>query len=292
MFKIPFSILPIKHLRIFSALFRGLSENLKKFFPSLNLTLKQADLRYNEEDYISLCLAATSIFFIFLTFVLFLILSAFQGNLLIAPLVSFFISIFVFIQQIIYPKLIANKRIRELERNLMPALQNMFVQLKSGIPLFDILVNISNSNYSEVSKEFKKSVKEINTGTPQIESLESLIAYNPSLFFRRVIWQIVNGMKSGSDMADVIQQNISSLSEQQLIQIQNYGSQLNPLAMFYMLIAVILPSLGITLLIILISFLNLQEYLIKVLFSGLYIFVLFFQIMFIGLIKTRRPNLV
>ena len=292
MFRIPFSILPLKHLKIFANLFRASSENLKKFFPSLSLTICQAEIKYKEEEYISLCLAATSIFFVFINIVLILLLVAFKGNLLIAPLLGFFISIFVFMQQIMYPRLFVSRRIRELERNLMPALQDFLIQLKSGIPLFDILVKLSNSDYDEVSKEFKKTVKQINTGTPQIEALENLITYNPSLLFRRVIWQIVNGMKSGSDMANVLQQTINSLGEQQLIQIQNYGSQLNPLAMFYLLIAVILPSLGITFLIILISFLNLQELLTKIIFAGLYIFILFFQITFIGLIKTRRPNLV
>ena len=36
----------------------------------------------------------------------------------------------------------------------------MLVQLNSGIPLFDILTNISNSNYGELSLEFKKAVKD------------------------------------------------------------------------------------------------------------------------------------
>ena len=155
-----------------------------------------------------------------------------------------------------YPKLIANKRIKKLEVNLLPALQSMLIQLNSGVPLFDILVGISKGDYGEISKEFSTVVKEINTGKPQVDALEDIAVENPSLFFRRAIWQIVNGMKAGSDMSNVIKEIINSLSEEQVLQIQRYGGQLNPLAMFYMLVAVIMPTLGMTFLIVISAILH------------------------------------
>ena len=167
----------------------------------------------------------------------------------------------------------------------------MLVELNSGVPLFGILVNISKADYGEVSNVFSIAIKEINAGKQQIETLEELAAINPSLFFRRAVWQIVNGMKSGADMASVVSEIIDSLSEEQLLQIQRYGSQLNPLAMFYMLTVVIAPSLGMTFLIILSSFISLSEFTLKGIFWGLLGVVIFFQIMFMGLIKSKRPNL-
>ena len=165
------------------------------------------------------------------------------------------------------------------------------VQLNSGVPLFNILINISGENYGEVSKEFSKVVKKISSGISQIDVLDEMASKNPSLYFRRAIWQLVNGMKTGSDTAIVVKQIIKALSEEQLIQIQHYGGQLNPLAMFYMLITVILPSLGMTFLIIISSFIATSEIITKLIFWGLYGFVFFFQIMFIGIIKTKRPTL-
>ncbi|MEA2036371.1 MAG: type II secretion system F family protein [Nanoarchaeota archaeon] len=194
-------------------------------------------------------------------------------------------------QQIAYPKISTNRKVREIEKNLLAALQNILVQLNSGVPLFDILVNISKGGYGGVSKEFSKVVKAINAGKPQIETLENMAAINPSLFFRRAIWQLVNGMKSGANMSNVINEIINLLSEEQILQIQRYGSRLNPLAMFYMLMVVIVPSLGMTSLIILASFISLSEFATKFMFWGLYGFVIFFQIMFMGIIKSKRPNL-
>ncbi|MBU1632121.1 MAG: type II secretion system F family protein [Nanoarchaeota archaeon] len=173
----------------------------------------------------------------------------------------------------------------------MPALQDFSVQINAGIPLFNILVNIAHSNYGEVSNEFKIIVKEINVGVPQVKALEESALKNPSIFFRRSLWQIINGLKAGSDMSTVIQEAINALSEEQILQIQVYGGKLNPLAMFYMLIAIIVPALSVTFIIILSSFLSFSEFLTKTIFYSILTATTFFQIIFLGIIKTRRPNL-
>jgi uncharacterized membrane-anchored protein len=84
---------------------------------------------------------------------------------------------------------------------------------------------------------------------------------------------------------------IQAVSDEQVMQIQRYGGQLSPLALFYMLIAVIAPSLGITFIILLSSFIALSEATTKAVFYGLLIITFFFQILFLGMIKTRRPTL-
>jgi len=98
-------------------------------------------------------------------------------------------------------------------------------------------------------------------------------------------------METGSDTGVVIKEIIGALSEEQLIQVQRYGGQLNPLAMFYMLVTVIMPSLGMTFLILLSSFISPSLFITKLVFWSLYGIVFFFQVMFMGLIKTKRPTL-
>jgi pilus assembly protein TadC len=292
-FKIPFSILPPKVLVKASPVFIGLAELISPFFPFIQLNLKQAEIELEDREYLSMCLFSTILFFLFFGFIIYIFLLSFKinGVFLKAFLISTIFSFFVFIQQTMYPKLLANRRIKKLEKNLIAALQNMLVQLYSGVPLFDILVNIGDGDYGEVSKEISKVVSEINAGKPQIEALTEIAAINPSLFFRRSIWQIVNGMKAGSDLTAVIKEMIDSLSEEQVIQIQKYGGQLSPISMFYMLIAVIIPALGMTFLIIISSFINMSTFATKIAFWGMYGFVFFAQVMFMGVIRTRRPNL-
>lgn len=290
MFKLPYSIIPADRLKKISYLFLGMGQSMQNLFPFLKTHLKQARFDISIREYLSMCILSSSIFFILIFFFI-SIFSGFTKYLVFNFVISVILSLFIFYQQISYPKIYANRRIKDIERNLLSALQNMLIQLNSGVPLFNILVNISEGGYGEVSNEFYRIVKEINGGKPQIEALEEIAAINPSVFFRKAIWQIVNGMKSGTDLAIILEETINLLSEEQILQIQMYGSQLNPLAMFYMLIVVIAPALGITFLIILSSFISLSEFATKMIFWGFYGIVFFFQIMFIGIIKSRRPNL-
>jgi len=202
------------------------------------------------------------------------------------------ISLFIFANQINYPKIYSTNKARNLEKNLIPMLQDMVVQLNSGITIFQIMVNISGSDYGEVSHQFRAITKEINSGVPQIEAIENHGRLTSSKYFKRILWQISNGMRAGTDMALVIKEGVKNLSEEQAIQVQKYGGKLNPLIMFYMLVAVIIPSLGVTFMIIISSLLNVPQKLLQGIFFGVFGIVTFIQIMFIGVLKSGRPTLI
>lgn len=293
MIKLPYTFLPPQLIYKASRLFIPAGRKLLPMFPFLGLDLRQAGYKESSDRYTAMCVFASLIFFVFILFALGAILfgAKVENPFPVSALISIIFSFFVFIQQILYPKLLLRKRVRAIERNLMPALQNILIQLNSGVPVFNILVNISAGNYGDLSREFEKAVKEINAGMSQVEALEEIASNNPSMLFRRAIWQLANGMKAGADMGAVMGEIINALNEQQVIQIQNYGGQLSPLAMFYMLIAVIVPSLSVTFIIVIASFISLAPEMVKMIFWGLLAFVIFMQMMFLGVIKSKRPNL-
>jgi len=171
-------------------------------------------------------------------------------------------------------------------------MEDMLVQLSSGVPLFTILVNISASGYGQLSIEFKKAVKKINAGLPQIEVIDDMGKKNASILFRKSLWQISNGMKAGSNITEVVKDIIHSLNEEQFLLLQTYGNKLNPLIMFYMLISIILPALAITFLTIIASIVNLPGPVTIGMFIGLYIMSILIQIMFLGIIRTTKPSLI
>lgn len=290
-FKIPFSFVPPALLYKYARIFYGVAERINKKLPSLAVHLNQAEASVTPIDYLSMSIASDIVFAVFLFILTLFVVLSFDANLLIPPLFTLVVTLFVLVQQIAYPKLKASRRIKEVEKNLIPALQDMYIQLNSGIPLFTILVNIANGDYGEISTEFSAAVREINAGRPQIDALEDLAVKNPSILFRRTLWQLVNGMKEGADISSLIAEVIRSVNDVQLTQIQKYGGQLSPLALFYMLIAIIAPSLGVTFIIILSSFVSLSALATKLVFYGLLIISVFFQILFLGMIKTRRPSL-
>ncbi|MEK6839844.1 MAG: type II secretion system F family protein [Nanoarchaeota archaeon] len=289
-FKIPFSLLPSKVLYRFSHHYLGFAQRVTKSYPNIDVYLNQAEAKMTSLEYVSLCLVSLTIFGVIMFF-LALFTLMFGASLYIPFLIALTFTFFVFLQQMAYPKLAAMRRVKEIDKNLLPALQDMLVQLNSGIPLFNILVNVARGSYGAISIEFKNTIQEINAGRNQIDALEDIAVRNPSVLFRRTLWQLVNGMKEGADIASLIKEVMRAVGDEQLTQIQRYGGQLSPLALFYMLIAIIAPSLGVTFIIVLSSFVALSPVVTKTLFFGLLGFTILFQILFLGMIKTRRPAL-
>ncbi|MDP2925044.1 MAG: type II secretion system F family protein [Nanoarchaeota archaeon] len=290
-FKIPFTFSDIEKLKKRSKYFA--SKIRYKRNSKLNETLESAGVNITREEYLGIVLRSFVINFILLFVISNTILIFFNiGNFYIFGFgIAILFSLFVCFSQIVYPSTFIARKQRELEKNLLPALQDIYVQLNSGIPLFNIMVNISDGDYGLLSQEFKKAVKKINAGEPEADALNYLGKINNSNYFRRTLWQISNGINSGSDMSAVIKDSIRALNEEILIQIQNYGNKLNPLIVVYMLIAVIIPALSVAFLTILSSLLNLPKNMTILIFITLFVFDIFMQIMFLGLVKSRRPSL-
>jgi len=252
--------------------------------------LKQSEMDIDAREYAALAFFS-SIFWFFLT------LSAFTalGKFLALEFVYFtflfpiLISLISFMYIMFYPKLLIVRKVKDLENNLLYGLRHLTIQVKSGVSLFDALVSVSRQNYGNLSNEFGLCTKKISTGVPEDRALEELALKNPSLHFRRVIWQIINSMKAGTDLRDTLESIVNNISSEQRIAIRKYGSQLNPLAMMYMMLAVIIPSLGITFLIILSSFSGFP--ITRTIFFGILLLLIVFQFAFIGIIKNRRPSI-
>jgi flagellar protein FlaJ len=255
--------------------------------------LEGSDVNLTREQYLGIVLRSfvNSFLFSFVLITVVLLFVRVDFFYIIAAGVAFMIAGFIAFSQLAYPRVFVSKKEKDIEKNLIFALEDILIQLNSGIPLFDILTNISASNYGELSLEFKKAVKRIGAGEPEAEVLADIGKRNHSVFFKRTLWQISNGLNAGSDMSSIIRESIRTLNDEQLIQIQNYGNKLNPLIMMYMLISVIVPALSVSFMTIVASMMGLEKNLTIGMFVGLFVFVVFFQIMFLGLIRSRRPSL-
>jgi len=290
-FRIPFTLSSIDKLKRRYQFFK-FPKRYKKS-SKLQQYLSKIDLDVTESEYLSICYGS-SVFSFIIFYALsstILVLTKVSLPFLYSAGIALVFAFFVMFSQMIYPKVFDSRRVKDIERNLIPALQDVLVQLNSGIPLFNILINIASSDYGPLSDEFKRAVKKINSGFPQIEVLEELSERNSSNFFKRTLWQISNGMRAGSDISIVIEESIKTLTEEQLLQIQNYGNKLNPLIMFYMVISVIIPALSIAFLTIISSMAGLPESLTTMLFISVFVFVMIVQIMFLGIIRSTRPSL-
>jgi len=267
-------------------------EFFSNMFPGLAFELEQSEFRFEPREWVALALFTALFYFSILFTALFVVLVAIRIELTRMMLVtlgaSSVIGLVGFMYVIFYPKLYVNRKVNQIEKNLPYALHHLLIEVRSGVPLFNALVSISQSKYGLLSEEMKRAVEDISTGKSEIATLETLARRNPSLYFRRVMWQIVNSLKSGADIGNTMKQIVDNLAEEQRVAIKKYGSQLNPLTLMYMIFAVIFPTLGITFLLMISSFVGIGIDLQLVLI-GIILFLVMFQFMIIGLIKSKRP---
>ena len=270
---------------------RKLGKLLSPFFPSLEMRLKQAEIKKSPEEYLGKS-AMVSIFMMILIFAVLFSLSLTikfpEGSIIFIYLIPFGIGGLMFFYNISYPSLVVSKRVSDIEENLLFSLRHLLVEVKSGINVYDTFLSLSKAEYGAVSEEFGKVVNKISMGVPETDALEELMIRNPNTNFRRIIWQITNAIKSGSDLGNIIEELVREFSAEQRISIRMYGAKLNSLALIYMIFAIILPSIGVTFLIILSFFSGFgisQGLLILV-----FILVVVFQFLFIGFVKSKRPK--
>ena len=256
-----------------------------KGMPKLGYKLKQAGMDYKPEEFIKKTMLSSFYVVLGVAVFLFLILSKFN-----VAKVLFFIFpvmfIFVFSYMIRLPDVKIKRIEREISREIVFASRFIMIEIESGVALYDALVNVAK-NYEAIGKYFREITRKVDFGTAMEDALNEAVEFNPSKDFRRILWQIINSLRTGSDIALSLNIVIEQTAREQNIEIQKYGRKLNPLAMFYMIIAVILPSLGITMLIVMSTFIEFELSLAFLLFVAF--FLGFIQFMFLAIIRFSRP---
>ena len=199
------------------------------------------------------------------------------------------IAIMIFGYAQLYPSMILLKRLRDLERGTLFALRHMLIRVRSGVSLFDAMASIARGGYGSVSEEFEMTIRKMASGMAQAQAMDEMAIDNPSPYFRRIIWQISNAMKTGAEISDVLNHLVEGLSFDQRIKIRESGAQMNPIALMYMMFTVILPSMGIVFIIALSLFMgfNFPNTVFYVILFALGMF----QYVFVGIVKNRRPSI-
>lgn len=201
--------------------------------------------------------------------------------LLLAPLLT--IGFFFFFMQT--PKNLITKRRRELDKEVLFAGRFLLVKINAGRPLLNALIEGTQS-YGVASKYFKEIVDDINLGTPIEEALDNAVRYSPSEKFRKILFQISTALKVGIDVSTSLSTVLEEITAEQLTEIQRYGKKLNSLALFYMLLAIVAPSIGMAIFVVVGGLIGLpiERNLFIVVIGALVLI----QILFITIFKSTR----
>ncbi|MFH2106108.1 MAG: type II secretion system F family protein [Candidatus Micrarchaeota archaeon] len=275
-------------------------DKILKYFPEMKEKLMLADMKVAPEQFLSK--AANSALMFSLTL---LVLSAFllvqigviqldNFDLLFTFVVLSFLFLiylfFFFFYFKMYPEAKLARRRRQLDYEIVFGGRHLVIALKSGMPLFDAMVGVSQG-YGAASEEFSKIVQKISAGTPMTQAIREVAQINPSNYCVRVFMQISNSLSSGADLGNSLDSVLDQISKEQLIQLREYGQKLTPMVMFFMVFGIILPSIGVVLATVLFSVISggnigLPSSILLYIFA----FIAVVQFLFLGVIESSRPK--
>jgi pilus assembly protein TadC len=259
-------------------------------FPSLKRELSQSEMNFTPAGFVGWAVKAAILASIVLMSIAFIVL---KNNPVLPMAIVLGFPVFVglmFIYFMNFPRVRARMRAKNIDSELVFAGRHMLIELKSGVALFDAMLGVSR-DYGVVSQEFNKIVEKVTLGVPMSVALHSVAENNPSQYFNRLILQMANSIASGSDVATALESSLEQISREQVIELKAYGQKLNPIAMFFMVFGIILPSLGVAFLIIVLSFLGNSG--IQLNFSALMLILAcigIFQFIFLTAIESQRPK--
>ena len=256
------------------------------FFPALKRDLRIAHLPYTPVEYVSKNIKTTLVFASFFTFLFFFVLQKAQKPVLLLMPIFLVSCILIFEFSIISIRSKIKKREHEIDKEVLFVGRYLLVKLYSGRPLLNAIIETANSR-GLAAKYMKEVVEDINTGSTIENALNSAMIYSPSEKLRKVLFHVNNALQLGIDVTKPLESVLEEITKEEEIEIKKYGKTLNTLVIFYMLGAVILPSLGAAIFIVISSFVSLP---IK--FEGLLVFVFFLvvlEIIFLTLFKSSRP---
>jgi flagellar protein FlaJ len=262
------------------------SRKYEQRMKELALNLKQAGIHETPEKFVKKMMFISIIYTLLISVAV--IFAGLKYKVGIATIILLFpIAFFLFFSYFLkFPEMKSLKRGRDIEREAVFVGRFLLIEITSGVTLYQALKGVAE-NFDYSGRVFRQIVDNIKMGTSMEEALNKAVEECPSKNLSRIIWQITNALQTGTDITKSLNSITDQISKEQEIDIKQYGKKLNPLAMFYMVLAVIIPSLGISMLIILSTLINFKISLAMLLIiAG---FVGFVQFMFISIIKSSRP---
>lgn len=268
-------------------LLEPLVEYIKTKFPELRKKLKMAKMDVSEDGYVSTTLVMSILVTLLLTILVALLLFTSGMDLLVIIPLFLLTLIFSFLFFMRRVDVEMSKRELEIDKELLFAGKQLLIEIRGGIPLFDAVTHLTEE-YGEASNVFREIVNKTNLGVPLDVALEDVSDETPSKPFKRLALQIVNSIRSGSDVAVSLEAILDQLAQEQMIQIKEYSQKLNPLGMFYLLFGIIIPSMGITLAVTLLTFTGVAFG--SQMLWGMLIVMGITQYVFLTMIQSSRPR--
>lgn len=272
-------------------LFKKISPIIVQLFPRVKENVKYFQKKTDARTYIATCLVSYSLIgfvfglgmFALMTNNEYEILESLLLGIIIGSLVTF---AFVFLA-IGHPISAAKEHAKQIDKYLLFALRDLLLQISGGQTLYDSMIMVSKAGYGAASEEFAQIVQKVNAGKSMEDMLHYKIKYTQSDFLKKTCWQLLNSLRAGADLKQGLNAIINEIQSKQKTQIQNYGRELGLWSLVYMMFSVAIPTIGITMMVILSAFLNTSNNPMS--FIVFLCITFFVQIVLMVVVKMRRP---
>ncbi len=266
----------------------NIAEALLPYFPQLSKKLEIAEIKKKPLEFLQEVIGLSLLNSIAVSLIFAYIFISFEIPAIYSLAIFFLMFFFSFYNFSHIPDLRMLKKKREIEYDLVYAIRQFIIEVSSGVPIFDALLSLTKG-YGRLSEEIKRIVERTTLGEPLSLVLKDEAEKTPSPAFKRVLLQLANEIVSGADVAGSLSSLVDQIVKEQIIEVKEYGHKLNPLVMFYLVIGVIFPTMGLVLIVVLLSFIT------KATVPFFYLVILafligLFQLMFLGFIETSRPK--
>jgi len=290
--RVPVMLLSLNAMRGAGRRLKIVGKAIANLFPKLGPTLKKIGLDVEPEAYAASSLIS-SFFYGLIFFVMILGVVLYRGtieepyNIALASGIGMWAVMFML--HILYPGIILKKIAAKESKDLLFALREIMIDVNSGVSLFWAVKNAAGAGYRYVSQDFQWVVEQIESGTPEREALRNLALKTESEYMKRAVWQVVNALESGAALGDALSGIVETVEEYIYRDIRNYSANLNFLILIYMFAAAVVPSLGITFLVLLSAFsdfgVTIEAVMMLVAISVV------IQIIMIGYMGATRPEI-
>ncbi|MDD5337576.1 MAG: type II secretion system F family protein [Candidatus ainarchaeum sp.] len=272
--------------------FSPFAEMLVPYFPDLKKKLYRASMAETPAQFLERVIGSSILLSATAALLLGLVFSVVSVNVLFALLAFVILLPLSFLYLMFYPEARIVRRQQDIDSELVFAGRHILIALRAGMPLFDALVGVS-SGYGAVSEEFRRIVEKINLGIPMGQALREAGTNTTSGAFARIVMQIANAISSGADVSSSLEIVLNQIAREQAIALKAYGQKLNPIIMFYMIMGIIFPSLGVAFAIILFSLVSSGTIgLTPVSLIYVLVVISLVQYLFLSLVESSRPKYV
>ncbi len=256
--------------------FANFVRGLVRRHPELKLKLKRANSKLSPFQYMLQTLSMTAFSFIFFAVIIFMFFKQNFLYLVFGWSGLFFMIPFFYGFWLTVVDVQTNKLGRELDGDLLFVSEYLLVSLESGLPIGNAIENLSKIKRPG-GVFFKRVYDEFRTGKSFEEALKVGAEFSASRNLKKLVKKLRDSMEIGVDLRIVLVNFIEDASERKLLEVKAFAKKLNPLVMMYLLMGIVLPSLGITFFILGAAIMDMTPGLLKLILMFVFLIMFAFQ---------------